>query len=229
MDVTLRGEVPPWRPATGHLLFGPRRNRTFGWLPAVPLGRVTGSYTVDGRTHDASGLGYHDHNWGTIALPKIVHNWYWARGQAGPYAAITSYITSTKRYGHQPVTVFMLARDGRVIADDAALVRFATEGVYTDDQTGKPVATTTRYTYERGDERIEVAFHRERDLTRTRMIDSLTGPKKVAARLVGFDGAYLRFAGQMAVTRSHAGREVERFTDDAIWDLMYFGKARQTS
>ncbi|MEJ3744034.1 hydroxyneurosporene dehydrogenase [Actinomycetes bacterium KLBMP 9797] len=228
VDVTLRGEVPPWRPGTGRLLFGPRRDREFCWLPSVPLGRVSGSYTVDGRAHDASGTGYHDHNWGNVGLPKIVHNWYWARGQAGPYAAIASYVTAAKRYGHQPVTVFMLARNGRVIADDAALVRFATEGVYTDDETGKPVATTTRYTYEHGDETIEVSFTRERDLARHRLIDDLTGLTKIAARLVGFDGAYLRFAGQMAVTVSHAGREVERFTDDAIWDLMYFGKTRQT-
>lgn len=225
VDVTLRGEVPPWRPGTGRLLFGPRRDREFAWLPSVPLGRVTGSYTVDGQVRDASGMGYHDHNWGDVALPKVVHNWYWARGQAGPYAAIASYITTTKRYGHHPVTIFMLARDGEVIADDATLVRFSTEGVYTDAETGKPVAAITRYTYEKGDETIEVSFTRERDLARNRLIDNLSGLKKVAARLVGFDGAYLRFAGQMTVTVSRAGRQVEHHTDDAIWDLMYFGKA----
>src|SRR5882672_3430121 len=30
---------------------------------------------------------------------KVVHDWYWARGQAGPYCVIASYITSERRPG----------------------------------------------------------------------------------------------------------------------------------
>jgi hypothetical protein len=223
VDLTLRGETPSWRPATGHLVYGKRREQTFAWLPSVPQGRVTGSYTVDGQTHDASGTGYHDHNWGNVPLHRIVHNWYWARGQAGPYTVIAAHITATKRYHYKPVTVFMLARDGRIVGDDGSLVRFETDGVYTDAQTGKPVAATTRYNYERGDERVVVSFERERDIAVTKLIDDMTGWKKAAARLARFDGATLRFAGPMTVTVYRAGNEVERHTDQAIWDLVYIG------
>ena len=54
----------------------------------------------------------------------------------------------------------MLARDGEIVADDASLVRFETDGVYTDEVTGKPVASVGRYIFERGDERIVVTFDR---------------------------------------------------------------------
>jgi hypothetical protein len=27
-------------------------------------------------------VGYHDHSWGNVGLMKVVHDWYWARGQA---------------------------------------------------------------------------------------------------------------------------------------------------
>ena len=33
VDVTLAGEVPPWRPATGYMLFGADRSKEFAWLP----------------------------------------------------------------------------------------------------------------------------------------------------------------------------------------------------
>jgi hypothetical protein len=41
VDVTLTGEIPPWRPSTGYVLFGPDRSREFAWLPAVPQPRLS--------------------------------------------------------------------------------------------------------------------------------------------------------------------------------------------
>lgn len=226
VDITLTGQIRPWRPATGHMVFGADGGLEFGWLPSVPQGAVTGSYTVDGVTSEVTGVGYHDHNWGNVGLLKIIHDWYWARGQAGPYSVIASYITAVEKYGHQAIPVFMLARDGEIVADDASLVRFETDGVVTDDVTGKPVASVGRYTYERGDERIVVTFTRERDLVRAHMTDELPAVKRVLAKLARFDGAYLRFAGPMTVTVYRSGEQVEEFSDDAIWELMYFGHAR---
>jgi hypothetical protein len=120
----------------------------------------------------------------------------------------------------------MLARDGQIVADDASLVRFETEGVYTDETTGKPVAAVSRYVYEQNDDRIVVSFARERDLTRERMVDALTWPKRLAAKLARFDGAYLRFTGPMTINVYKAGILTEQHSQDAIWELMYFGHSR---
>jgi len=226
IDATLTGEIPAWRPSTGYLLFGEDRSLEFAWLPAVPQGAVSVTYTVDGEQHETTGVGYHDHNWGNVGLMKIVHDWYWARGQAGPYSVIASYITSAKRYGYEPIPIFMLARDNVVIGDDPASVRFEREGIYTDAATGKPVANTTRYAYQAGDDQYIVSFTRARDLSRDRMIDSVRGLKHIAARLAHFDGAYLRFAGDIEVSRHHGSDLIETYKDEAIWELMYFGHAR---
>jgi hypothetical protein len=227
VDVILTGRIRPWRPATGHVLFGPQRDRQFAWLPSVPDGTVTGVYTVQGVTRPVTGVGYHDHNWGNIGLTKVIHDWYWARGRAGPYSVIASFITAAKKFDYQTVAVFMLARDGRIVADDASRVRFETDGVYTDDVTGKPVASVTRYVYEHDDDTIVVSFTRDRDLTRAALAEALTRPKRLAARLARFDGAYLRFSGPMTVTVFDAGVQTEQYTDAAIWELMYFGHARR--
>jgi hypothetical protein len=226
VDVTLTGDVPSWRPETGYTLFGEDRSLEFAWLPSVPQGVVEAIYTIDDETTTTTGVGYHDHNWGNVSLLEIIHDWYWARGQAGPYSVITSYITAHKKYDFAAVPIFMLARDGVILADDSSRVTFEAENVYTDSETGKPVAGTTRYTYDDGTDRYVVSFVREQDLTRSKMIDGVHGVKRVLATVARFDGAYLRFTGNCTVQHFVRDELVDEFSDPAIWELMYFGHAR---
>jgi hypothetical protein len=227
VDVTLVGEVPPWRPGTGFMLYGVERDKEFAWLPAVPQGSVSAVYSVGDVIHETTGVGYHDHNWGNVGLEKIVHDWYWARGQAGPYSVIASLVTAHERYGYTELPIFMLARDGEIVADDPRRVRFEALDTHTDELTGKPVATTTRYTYAGdGDERWVVTFTRDSDLAKSRMIDDIHGPKRALAHLTRFDGAYLRFAGTLEIEHHRSTVLSEKYENEAIWELMYFGHAR---
>jgi hypothetical protein len=229
VKVDLTGQVPPWRPSTGYMAFGADRSREFAWLPSVPQGSVTVTYSIGSERHEATGVGYHDHNWGNVGLIKVVHDWYWARGRAGPYSVIASYVTSSKRYAFEPIQIFMLARDRVLVGDDPTKVVFEREGLYTDRTTGKPVAATTRYTYEDGDDRYVVSFTRTHDLSAHRMVDALRGAKRIAAKLARFDGAYLRFAGDIEISRYCGQDLIETYTDEAIWELMYFGRALTTA
>jgi hypothetical protein len=224
VDITLEGEVPAWRPETGYMLFGEDRMLEFAWLPSVPQGRVTANYSIGSEAHETTGTGYHDHNWGNVGMMEIIHDWYWARGQAGPYSVIASYITAHQKYDYAAVPIFMLARDGVLIGDDPSRLTFETADTYTDSVTGKPVANITRYTYGAADERYVVTFTRHGDLARNRMIDRVHGFKRIAAQLARFDGAYLRFSGEVRVEH-YQGRELvdQHAAEDAIWELMYFG------
>ena len=226
VDVTLTGQVPSWRPGSGYWLFGEEAEDYFAWLPSVPQGKVTATYSVDGDTHTTTGIGYHDHNWGNESMLKLMHHWYWARGAAGPYSVLTSYITAEEKYGYAELPVFMLALDGKVIGDDPDKVRFEELGPYTDETTGKPVANVTRYTYTDGEDRYVITYTRHRDLSVSKFIDGLKGPKKLAARLIGFDGAYLRFSGELRLEHLRGDELVDSYSDDALWELMYFGHAR---
>jgi hypothetical protein len=105
-------------------------------------------------------------------------------------------------------------------------VSFERLGTYTDTATRKPVANVTRYTYRDGDNSYIVTFTRHRDLAVNKLINELDGLKKVAAKLVRFDGAYLRFTGELRIEHQHAGKIVDSYTDTAIWELMYLGKTR---
>ncbi len=226
LDIALTGQVPAWRPATAYFLFGEQGEDFFAWLPSVPQGNVTAAYSVNGDRHTTSGVGYHDHNWGNASMLELMHHWYWARGAAGPYSVINSYITAEKKYGYAALPVFMLARDGELIADDATKVRFEELGRYTDEETGKPVGNVIRYTYADGDERYVITYTRYHDLTTTKFLDQVKGPKKLVARLAGFDGAYLRFTGELRIEHYRGSELLDVHSDDALWELMYFGKAR---
>jgi hypothetical protein len=71
-----------------------------------------------------------------------------------------------------------------------------------------------------------VSFTCAHDLSATRMVDTIKGLKRIAAKLARFNGAYLRFVGAIEITRYRSGELVESHKDDAIWELMYFGHAR---
>jgi CrtC N-terminal lipocalin domain len=226
VDVKLTGQVPAWRPASGHFLFGEKGEDIFAWLPSVPQGKVTATYRVGGDRHITTGVGYHDHNWGNAPMLKLMHHWYWARGASGPYSVISSYITAEKKYGYTEHPIFMLTRDGKVIADDSAKVLFEELGRYIDQRTGKPVGNVTRYTYTDGNEKYVVTYTRHRDTTTMKFLDEVKGPKKLAARLLGFDGAYLRFTGELRIEHYRGDMLLDGHADPALWELMYFGHAR---
>ena len=229
VDIDLVGEVPPWRPQSGHTYFAKAKGEPeelFAWLPSVPQGRVTINYTMGGVAMTGTGIGYHDHNWGDAPMPSLMHDWYWARAKVGPYSVVTSYITAGAQFGYATQTVFLLAKDGAVVADDDRKVAFAAERVSTDENTGKPVADVTRYTYTDGDLRYVVTYARQRTILQQVFADKLPFAKRLLAKLAGVDSAYLRFTGSASVEKFDGGKLVERFSDPAIWELMYFGHAR---
>jgi hypothetical protein len=227
VDIELTADVPAWRPKSGHLYFGTEgREKLFAWLPSVPHGQANVRYRIGDEEHRASGSGYHDHNWGDVPMQTLMHNWYWARASVGPYTIIASHITATAAYGYETQIVYMLAKDGRIIADDDAKVSFESDHVATDGKTGKPVADVTRYTYHDADTSIVVSFERQKTILQAILTDRAPLLKRIIAQLIGFDGAYHRFTGKVTVEKFEGGVRVERFHDHAIWELMYFGKAR---
>jgi hypothetical protein len=228
--VTLVGEVPAWRPQTGHLLFEEDGHRYFAWLPSVPQGRVEAALTIGGHTTTHTGVGYHDHNWGNVDMMKVMNNWYWGRAQVGPYTVIACYLTAEKRYGFTGLPIYLLAKDGRIIADDCTKVSFEAAETTIDEGTGKPVSDLLTYTYADSDsDTTVVTWRRDKTILRDEFIDDVGGWKHLAAKVIGFDGAYLRFSGTVEVQRTSSSTPTKNETQqgDALWELMYFGKNHQ--
>ncbi len=225
VDVELVGQVPSWRPETGHSYFGARDEHLFAWLPSVPQGRVTATITEPNATpRTRTGIGYHDHNWGDVAMSKLLNHWYWGRAQAGPYSVIAAYLYAETEYGRTELPQFLLAKDGAIVADEAHQVRLVLEDVFTDGHSKKPVANRVIYEYGAGQPtRYRVIFQRSQTLLDQRFADTVTGVKHVLARLARIDGAYLRFSGTVTVEKYENGERTEQASDPGIWELMYLG------
>jgi len=117
-DLTFHGLVPPWRPGAGKTFFGDL-NHYFAWLPSIPFGTVEGTLTYDGQTQPVRGTGYHDHNWGNIALPAVIDHWYWGRAHIDDYTVIFVEQIALKKYGSARLPVFLLAKGDKVLAEEA--------------------------------------------------------------------------------------------------------------
>jgi len=226
--LTLDGTIPAWRSQTGSIFFGDAEEHYFAWLPAVPEGNAVADVSYgDNKTLHLEGSGYHDHNWGNVSMLKLMHHWYWGRAKIGEYKVISSWITAGKKYGFKDHDVFMIARDGEILGDNSnhTLV-FKPEGRYTDGHTGKPVYSKVIYEYtaESGDV-YRITYDRHGDINKTRFTDALPKPLGILAGLAGFDGGYLRFEGTASIEKIVDGAVVERASDPAVWELMYFGHA----
>jgi hypothetical protein len=221
----LVGQVPSWRPATGVTYFGAHDEHIFAWLPSVPQGTVTVTISERGAPPQTlHGIGYHDHNWGDVAMSKLLNHWYWGRAQAGPYSVIAAHMYADKAYGATELPQILIARDGQVVADTASRARLVLEDVFVDAHSGKPVANRVIYEYREDDGlRYRVTFQRSETLVDSRFADTVTGVKHALAVIARVDGAYLRFSGSVTVEKFEAGRPVETATDPGIWELMYLG------
>lgn len=224
--VELTGCVPAWRPHTGHIYFGGKD--FFAWLPSVPEGGVQASITRGGQTVQLRGTGYHDHNWGNVPMMKLMHHWYWGRAKIGEYQVISSYIYGAKKYGYAEFPIFMLAQNGRILAQEPEkYLNYQEADPFWDEKTRKTIHGTLIYDYDDGTCHYRVTYRRERDLTRADMTEKLPAYQKLAARLLmGLDPSYNRMAGTATLERFEKGEIAERISAPAIWEQMYFGKNR---
>ena len=70
-----------------------------------------------------------------------------------------------------------------------------------------------------------ISFKREKETLRHQFIEDLHGLKHLMARLIGFDGAYLRSAREVSLDRYDGEKVVESKSGPALWELMCFAKA----
>ena len=227
-EVTLEATTEPWRPETGHVVFGADGQKFLAWLISVPMGKVTVTYRIGSEVHESTGTGYHDHNWMNQSYAQMAHlidHWYWGRGHVGPYSFTTAFITAAKTYGLTTVPLYMLARDGKVIADDATKVTFSKSGSEIDDHTGKPVPDALCFEYHDGDTRYVLTYVRQKTLVSQKNLDIISGWRKVAAEIVRYPGGYLRFAGPVTLDRYQGGEVVEHYEEHGSFEQCYFGRA----
>ncbi len=223
-EIHIESLTEPWRPATGNIVFGPEGHDIFGWTPAVPFGKATVTYRIGTEVHQATGTGYHDHNWCTKEMGQMLDHWWWAKGQVGPYMFISAHIVTAKKYGYSPVHFFMLSRDGKVVADDDEKVSFTTSGSQIDEHTGKPVPDAICFDYLDGDTRYTMSYLRQKTMVSQKILDFAKGWQKAVGEMIRYPGGYLRFQALVTLECYKGGQVVEHYELEGVFEQMYFGQ-----
>jgi CrtC N-terminal lipocalin domain len=161
-DLTLNRVAPSYRPGTGYVSAG---DSYFGWFNAVPFGHISGTITYDGHTVTVEGDGYHDHNFGNVAMPTFVEKWWWERMQMGDYTVVASEVNYAHEFGGIVVPQIAIFKGDKLILDgalDPDHLEVIEDDVIThpDPNRGdRPIAKTVIYQYANGDKKINVTFN----------------------------------------------------------------------
>ncbi|MDB5911048.1 MAG: carotenoid 1,2-hydratase [Massilia sp.] len=74
-----------------------------------------------------------------------------------------------------------------------------------------------------------MTYRRSQTIVDEQLITTLSGFKRLLATLTQFDGSYLRFTGNVQLEHFINGKLIEDVSDPGIWEMMYFGRVRQSS
>ncbi len=195
-DLTFTGLIPPWRPGAGKSYFGDL-SHYFAWLPSIPYGSVEGTLTYDGEKHMVKGTGYHDHNWGNVALPSVMDHWYWGRAHVGEYTLIFVEQVALKKYGSTRLPVFLLAKGEQVLADDARCLTMEARG-FVRHAGGREYPQEVDFTWARGREQVRLALREPKLIEAVSLLFGLPKWQRPLARLF-VNPYYFRFNTALAL------------------------------
>jgi predicted secreted hydrolase len=215
-DLTFSGLVPPWRPGAGKSFFGDY-DHYFAWLPSIPYGTVAGTLRYDGHTVQVRGSGYHDHNWGNIALPAVMDHWYWGRAHVGDYTLIFVEQIALKKYGSTRMPVFLLAKGDQILVDDARYLTLQTRN-FTRHSSGREYPGEVDFTWVNGPERIHLEFRKQKMIESASLLMALPPAKRALARLFA-NPYYFRFNTELALTIDLANLK-DSIRGPALYEIM---------
>jgi len=207
-DLMFAAVVPAWKPGEGRADYGSKDY--FAWVVGAPRATVTGTIEYEGTSHEVTGVGYHDHNWGIGNMGRIVDHWYWGRVYADEFTLVYADVTAKKKFGFHASTSVMLAHDDKVVLSTGEVT------VETGPEIWNAVANHTYpdgLVIRSGDDlelRLEIQeiIHAHDLLSDVPVVRS-RAVKPIVRKLVGSPG-YFRFRSDFTLTAKVDGEQVVR-------------------
>ena len=222
-EATMETTIPMWRPATGHWFFGDNQEYFFAWIVAQPSSTIKAKLKMDGTTTELTGTGYHDHNWGNIAMNEVINHWYWGRAKIGEYDVITADIISEEAYGYTRMPVIMIAQNGEMIEDDQSKLTVTRADTIQHPDTNKFIDNHITFTLNPNDDiEYQVEYLREDDILAASLLDTLPSWQKFLAKLIGANPTYVRTVGTVILTIDDNGNPTI-IEQEGLWEQMFFG------
>jgi hypothetical protein len=190
-DLTFHAKVPAWRPGAGINYYGAEERYYFSWLPAIPFGTVQGKLFYEGKEHRVSGEGYHDHNWGNIALPKVLSHWVWGRASLGGFNIIFVEMIARRSYSSQKIPVFLLIKGRKILTGDGSFLR-TQQTDFVQHPQGRKYPRQVNFLWQRDEEKVELKLREPKVIEATSLLTQLPAWQRGIARLIT-NPYYFRF------------------------------------
>ncbi len=116
----------------------------------------------------------------------------------------------------------MLARDGKVIADDGSKMSFTTHGAEINEKTGKPEPDAVSFDYQDGGTRYELTMTRQKTLVAYTWIDFAKGLQKELLKLIRYPGGYMRFLAATDLKCYQDGELVEQYEKTGAFEQIFY-------
>jgi len=140
-DLVFTRDAPGWQAGNTKWYFDKSLTQYFAWFPAFPSAKVEGTLTYNGQVHKVQGSGYHDHQWGTVDMNKVLNYWYWGQGRLGNYTVVFFPFVASSFYNYQQMPIFYVAKgNDTLLVGDTSLTTWKAS----DNQTYAPLSATNR-------------------------------------------------------------------------------------
>jgi predicted secreted hydrolase len=111
--LTYKAQVKGWKPGDGYSHFADLGY--FAWVVPFPKAHVTGTVRDGDKVIDASGVGYHDHNWLNFPFQSVIEHWMWGRVYSDNFTVAYAYIKCNQKVDEHVVKVLMVAKGEEII------------------------------------------------------------------------------------------------------------------
>lgn len=121
VDLTFTPQMPGFKPGDGAVRFDGKV--ALGWAVPIPRAAVEGTVRVGAEERHATGLGYHDHNWGELNLKDTMAYWYWGRIASKDVTLVYASVHFRDELGVEPLDI-VVAGDTRRMTEALAAPEF---------------------------------------------------------------------------------------------------------
>ncbi len=220
-EITFSSLVPGWRPGDGSIQFG-NPQRFFAWVVPQPRAKVTGYIQLQDSKWDIEGIGYHDHNWGTVSLLETLNAWTWGRVYMDDYTLVYADMHLSPRYSLSRPLPFLLAHKGQLVLssflDQDAALNPQRNFLFAPDRVQRPEGWTL--SWRRNDEWFDVTLKTRHVLEKSDLIqDHHPLVKKMIDTLVAHP-YYIRCVTDVEGEFALAGKTVRVSKGKAICEQM---------
>jgi len=219
LSLDLSNVLPSWKMGDGKVGFYADKSAEWTLGMDSPRARASGSLTMDGKTYDLAGNGYHDHGWSTIKVPTFARKWFTLRLYDPTYTLVLHHIYLTDKFGKDNVKIGLLGADGRIAGSSRNFL--FTPTTWRSHESGRQIPTSIDVTVNTSGYTITGKVTESRFLEGVDVLGRLSWPIRTAIKTFYTNVWFFRFMGHYELDITKDG-QTSHISGEALVESNYY-------